>query len=265
MTTTDDVGEVRPVPARVASIWRHPVKSLQGEQLAVGYLDADGLRGDRVWGIRDLDSGRILTARREPALLFAAATLDDDGEPHVTLPEGTTARGVGSSTDAVLSDWLRRAVSLVPAGGAAAGTAEYFADATDDTSAAIEWTMPPGRFVDAMPLLVLTSASLRTAEALHAEGTWEVRRFRPNLLIDTDADGWVEDGWCGRTLRIGSAVISPRQPCVRCTMVTRRQPELDRDLAVYQTLARHHGGTFGAWTAVDTPGIVQVGDTVEVG
>jgi hypothetical protein len=47
--------------------------------------------------------------------------------------------------------------------------AEYFADATDDTSAAIEWTMPPGRFVDALALLVLTTASLRAGAARYPE------------------------------------------------------------------------------------------------
>ena len=39
-------------------------------------------------------------------------------------------------------------------------------DATDDKSRAIERTMPAGRYVDALPLLVLATASLRTAAAL---------------------------------------------------------------------------------------------------
>jgi len=250
---------------RVTSIWRHPVKSLRGERLTEGLIDADGLRGDRRWGIRDEATGRILTGRREPPLLFASAALDGDGQPVVALPDGTTCGGVGPATDAALSAWLSRPVSLVPAAGAPGGSAEFFADATDDTSTAIEWTMPPGRFVDAMPLLVLTEASLRAGQMLHPEGDWDVRRFRPNVLVALDAEGWVEDGWCGRALRVGSAVLAPQQPCVRCTMVTRPQPELDRDLDIYRTLARHHGGTFGAWTAVERPGTVRIGDLVEVG
>jgi uncharacterized protein YcbX len=91
-----------------------------------------------------------------------------------------------------------------------------------------------------------------------------VRRFRPNFLIEVDADGWVEDGWCGHTVSIGSASVLPRQPCVRCTMVTRPQPELVRDLDIYKTVARHHGGTLGVWTDVQTPGSIYVGDPVIV-
>ena len=124
--------------------------------------------------------------------------------------------------------------------------------------------MPPGRFVDASPLLVLTTASLRMGNGLHPDGDWDVRRFRPNVLVDVDAEGWVEDGWCGHTVHIGSAELVPHQRCVRCTMVTRPQPALTRDLDIYKTIARHHDGTFGVWTQVHTPGSISVGDAVVV-
>ncbi len=246
---------------RVSAIWRYPVKSLQGEQLATATIEADGLTGDRRWGIRDEATGRILTGRREPQLLLAAAMLSDD-QPVITLPDGQSCVGTGSDTDGALSDWLGKRVTLVSAAGRPGGSAEFFADATDDTSRAIEWTMPAGRFVDAMPLLVLTTASLRAAAAAYPDGDWEVRRFRPNLLVDTDADGWVEDSWFGRVLRIGDVEIAPREPCVRCTMVTRPQPGLERDLDIYKTLSRHHGGTFGMWSEVVAPGPVSVDDVV---
>lgn len=75
-------------------------------------------------------------------------------------------------------------VSLVASASSEVGRAEYFADATDDTSEAIEWTMPFGRYIDAVPVLLLTTASLRTGAGLHPDGVWDPRRFRANLLID---------------------------------------------------------------------------------
>lgn len=250
----------------VAGLWRYPVKSLQGEPLAEADIEDNGLRGDRCWGIRDEETGKILTGRREPRLLLGAATLTDDGEPEITLPDGTGVRGAGPRTDSALSAWLGRPVVLAAAEGEQGANAEFFADATDDTSRAIEWTMPAGRFVDALPLLVLTTASLTTGAALYPAGDWNVRRFRPNLLIDTgsDTDGWAEDEWYGRMLQAGGATIAPREPCVRCTMVTRPQPGIERDLDIYKTLSRQHGGTFGAWTRVHAPGRVHVGDAVVV-
>jgi uncharacterized protein YcbX len=248
----------------VAALWRHPVKSLQGEPLTVAAVDEDGLRGDRSWGIRDGATGRILTGRREPRLLAAAASLGDDGEPAIHLPDGVVVHGAGEATDAALSAWLDRPVSLVTAAGAPGGQAEFFADATDDASQAIEWTMPPGRFVDALPLLVLTTASLRAGHQHHPDGEWDVRRFRPNVLVAVDDDGWVEDGWCGQTVRLGDVEVVPQAPCVRCTMVTRAQPALDRDLDIYRTIARHHGGNLGVWSTVRSPGTIRVGDPVEL-
>ena len=252
---------------RLAAIWRYPVKSLQGEQLSEAVLDSTGLRGDRCWGIRDETTGKILTGRREPQLLLAAASLaDDDAEPDIVLPSGEVCRGTGPESDAALSDWLNRPVTLVGSIGAPGGRAEYFADATDDSSAAIEWTMPPDRFVDSAAILLLTTASLRTGEELYPAGDWGVRRFRPNLLVDVgaDADGWVEDTWCADSVHIGSAVLEPRQGCVRCTMVTRPQPQLVRDLDIYRTISQHHNGTFGVWSEVHTPATVAVGDSVIV-
>ena len=249
---------------RVQAIWRHPIKSFQGEPLAEAIVDADGLRGDRCWGVRDESTGRILTGRREPRLLFAAAKLVEGGEVELTLPTGETRRGLGPDTDAALSRWLGKPVTLVTSVRAPASRAEYFADATDDASRAIEWTMPEGRFVDAIALLILTTASLRAGRALHPGGAWDLRRFRPNLMVEVDGEGWVEDEWCGRILRVGDAAFVPKQPCVRCTMVTRAQPGLDRDIDLYKTLARHHGGNLGVWTAVHTPGTVRVGDPVEL-
>ncbi|HEX4491267.1 MAG TPA: MOSC N-terminal beta barrel domain-containing protein [Acidimicrobiia bacterium] len=251
-------------PVHVVELWRHPVKSLQGESLDEATIEDSGLAGDRRWGIVDRETGKVLTGRRAPALLLASSRLDGTGVA-VRLPDGDPVGGPSAHADAVLSEWIGRPVTLVEAESFGAGIAESFADATDDSSEVRAWAMPDGRFVDALPLLVVTTASLRQGRALHPEGAWETRRFRPNIVIDVDEVGWVEDGWCGQTLRVGDVTVQPLAPCSRCTMVTRPQPGLDRDLDVFKTLARHHGSTFGVWSVVQTAGVVHVGDVVTLG
>lgn len=248
----------------VLALWRYPVKSLRGEPLATALLEDDGVLGDRRWGIRDDRTGRILTARRLPRLLDASAAYDGD-QPAITLPAGRTLIGPGARTDVALSEWLGRPVSLVASARSDAGRAEYFADATDDASEAIEWTMPVGRYVDAAPVLLLTTASLRTGAALHPDGVWDPRRFRPNILVAAEGEGWIEDAWAGRMLQAGSMTLAPVQACMRCTMVTRPQAGLDADADIFRTLARHHQGLLGVWSDVVTPGAVSVGDRVSVG
>ena len=252
----------------VVGLWRYPVKSLQGEPLERAAVEAEGVGGDRLWGIRDEQTGRILTARRRPELLHARASYDGE-VPVVALPDGGVAEGPGPDTDRLLSAWLDQPVSLVSSVAEAPGRAESFEDATDDSSLAVEWTMPERRYVDAAPLLVVTTASLRTGASLHPGGQWEPRRFRPNVLVeapdDPEGDGWLEDGWVGQTLRLGTAELTVAQGCVRCTMVTREQPDgIEADKDMFRTLARHHGARFGVWCTVTTTGSVGLGDEISV-
>ena len=250
---------------QVAQLWRYPVKSLLGERLPSLHLARDGVDGDRMWGIRDRSDGRVLTARREPRLLFASSRMTADGAlPVITLPDGREVIGAGPATDATLSEWLAQPVTLVSAAGSDAARAEYFADATDDTSRAIEWTMPKGRFVDAFPVLLMTTAGLRGGAAAYRGGSWDVRRFRPNILVQLEGEGWLEDAWAGRRVSVGSVQLLPRRRCVRCTMVNRAQPGLVRDVNIYKTLHATHGGEAGMWTQVETPGVISEGDVLQV-
>jgi uncharacterized protein len=249
----------------VAQLWRYPVKSLLGERLRELRVIADGVDGDRMWGIQDRSDGRILTARREPQLLFASSRVAEHSRlPVITLPDGQELTGPGPATDAALSAWLARPVTLVEAAESKAARAEYFADATDDASQAIEWTMPKGRFVDAFPVLVMTTAGLRGGASVYPSGTWDVRRFRPNILVQMDGEGWYEDAWAECRMNVGSAQLAPRRRCVRCTMVNRAQPGLDRDVNIYKTLHRTHGGEAGMWSEVIQPGIIPEGASVQI-
>src|SRR5919107_5163514 len=92
---------------RLREVWRYPVKSMGGERLEEAEVGDTGLAGDRSFAVFDTATGFGLTARRVPALLFASASLRQDGTPRITLPDGTEA-----TDDQVLSDWLGRGVTL---------------------------------------------------------------------------------------------------------------------------------------------------------
>lgn len=248
----------------VVHLWRYPVKSCGGEQRGDLEVVPDGIDGDRAWGVRSTETGRILTGRQVPELLMASVRVAG-GVPELTLPDGSTLVGCGAATDAALSAWLGRGVELVEAAGAPRGRSQAFVEAVDEDGESFEWELPEGRFVDLLPLLVVTTASLDAGRALHPDGDWDVRRFRPNLVVHADGDGFVEDAWAGRAVRIGEVELDAVAPCSRCTMVIRPQPGgIDRDPDIYRTLAAHHGGTLGMWCSVRTPGTIRVGDEVVV-
>lgn len=249
--------------AWAAGLWRHPVKSMQGERLDAARLAEQGVPSDRRWAVLD-PTGRALAAKVEPRLLEAAARLDGD-DLVVILPSGVEVRGSDPDADDLLSAWLDRPVRLAEADGDTVSRYQVHVDAADDASDVVEIAGPVGRFADSRhPVHLLTTASLRAAARLHPEGDWDARRFRPNLLVDTDGEGFVEDGWVGSRLRIGTALLEVRKPTIRCSIPGRAQPGLVRDVEIVRTLGRAHGLTLGVYCGVLEPGEVALGDEVRL-
>lgn len=238
---------------RVAGVYRYPVKSMQGEQPPSIEVDEHGVVGDRRYGVLDVDTGRILSAKEEPRLLLAKAGTVEGGV-EVEVPDG-----------ADLGAWLGRRVELREAGPSTTGRFQAHLDALDETSETVEWDSPPGAFLDESPVHLLTTASLRAMAAAAPAQQWDVRRFRPNLLLDIDADGFVEDEWMGSRLRVGpEVVLEVFKPTTRCSMTGRAQPDgVEADREVMRALHRHHRFKLGVHARVLAPGRVEPGARVE--
>jgi len=131
----------------------------------------------------------------------------------------------------------------------------------------IEFTSPPGTYFDAFPIHVLTTASLDTMAKLNPAATWDVRRFRPNFLIETrpDIKGLVEAEWDGRKLRVGDVELKCEMPTVRCGMTIQAQAGLEKDASILRTIVRDADQNLGVYASVTVPGGVKVGDKVELG
>jgi uncharacterized protein YcbX len=253
----------------LAQIWRHPVKSFQGEMLDASLVESDGLQFDRSYGVIDRATGKILTARRDPGLLFGRAHVSSVGELTLSVPwkspeDAREFIGLSPGLDAALSEWLGHDVALVPAEDHPVVSAENFDDALDETGPVHDWQLPEGRFVDSAPLLLITTATLESAVGIYPEGRWDVRRFRPNLVVEAPGTAWLEDGWRDLVLGIGEVELSVRKPCTRCTMVTRQQPGIPADTNIFRSLAHEHGATFGVLCDVRKPGSLRVGDELEL-
>ena len=237
---------------RVLELWRYPVKSLQGERLEEVAVMALGLDGDRSHGILDLTTGLVLTARRSPPLLLATGLRRSDGGVEVVLPDGRVTR-----SDQDLSAWLGRAVRLERASPSHGATYEYAAGPPQEGGGSSRWEGPAGALHDSGSVRV----SLVGRGTISALGNWDVRRFRPNVVVD----GGDEDALIGRRVRIGDAILEVLKPVSRCVMVTRPQPGgIERDLDVLRTVLRERGGNLSVGAVVPQPGPVRVGDRIEV-
>ena len=231
---------------RVAEIWRFPVKSMGGERLESADVTSDGIAGDRAWGVFDPATGLVLTARREPALLFLTAVHRPGVRPVITGDNGEDL----PDNDA-LSRWIGRPIELRSA-AAGPGTFEnprHVDTVTGDEGDWSQWQSAGRTFHDGQSTVSFVSrASL---------GEWDARRFRANLVLE---DGRGEDGFTGE-IRVGAVVLSVRKPIERCVMVTRAQPGLARDLTVLKRVNAERNSRLAVGASVTTPGRIAVGDT----
>jgi len=249
---------------RVIGLWRYPVKSMRGEPQASADFNQRGVEGDRRFGVLDLSSGTIVTAKNDGRMLEAKSLLAGVTLT-VRLPTGETVLGTGPTVDMALSSWLGRSVRLVEARPNGRGTFEMPSDFEDERSQARRWESPYGSFVDVGAVHVLTTGSIRAMAAERPELQWDVARFRPNVLLEVDGDEPVEQGWVGRRLSLGDVELAIEQPCNRCVMTTRRQPGgIERQLDILRHINARHGASLGVLGRVVRTGRVDLGQAAAV-
>jgi uncharacterized protein YcbX len=129
-----------------------------------------------------------------------------------------------------------------------------------------EFTSPPGTYFDAYPIHILTTASLRTMADRNPAAVWDVRRFRPNFLVETNDEiqGLVESDWEGRRLRIGTVELNCEIPTARCGMTTHAQKDLPKDPSVLRSIVKEANQNLGVYASVIRSGRVSEGDEVEL-
>ncbi|MBI1914155.1 MAG: MOSC domain-containing protein [Planctomycetes bacterium] len=266
----------------VASIWRYPVKSMMGEELNATEVTERGLCGDRAYALADSSDGKVATAknpRKWPNLFDFRATFIEPPRisanvppVQITLPDGTMATSQQSDLNHILSKALNRKVTLHAAEPGRVGPAhaeEYWPDieGLDHRDTVTDFALPEGTFFDCATVHLLTTATLDRLRELYAKGRFEVRRFRPNIVVETASgeNSFVENAWIGHTLAIGADVrLSITGPCARCVMTTLPQGDLPRDPGILRTAAQHNKASVGVYAAVLQPGPIRRGDPVRI-
>lgn len=224
----------------VLEVRRHPVKSVEGEPLEGCPVEERGLSGDRLWAVVDADgklgSGKSSRRfRRMDGLRELVATYDGD-VPILTFPDGAELRGDAPDVDDRLSRHVGRPVRLQREGAV------------------------PHH--DDGPVHLVTTASLRALAGAIGSAV-DVRRARPNLLVDWPGKEFAEDAWLGERVAIGDELIldvTMRMP--RCVMVNAPTRDLPPAPHLLRTLTQHNEGTFGVLAEVVRPGYARRGDRV---
>ena len=275
----------------VGALWRYPVKSMLGEQLAAAEVTERGVDGDRRLALIDRETGMIASAKTPRLwrrLLSCAATGEGSGGVRISDPDGKSLWSTDAGVDDALSGIVGRPVTLADRPPEQASLERSKPDQVlhEGLDAVVEADIvqfgsasPAGSFFDFAPIHLITTSTLRRIAELHPDRTSDVRRYRPNIVVDTDTDtdsaGFVEQDWFGRELRIGDTLtLRVIASTPRCAVPTLAHGALPRDTEALRTLARHNrvpvvpGGGLepcaGIYAQVVRPGRIRPGDAVRL-
>jgi uncharacterized protein len=250
----------------VAELWRYPVKSMRGERLSDVTLTECGVMADRLYAMRELKYGSIMSARIWAGMLQLRAVCereragDAPARVRIELPDGTAIHAEDQNVDQTLSALFQHPVRLERPRGDVPLTMAEIDEITKGHA-----LLPLRDLYDEDVLHVLASGTLEHLRRL-CPSDLDPRRFRPNLYVNTGAEtgGFVEDQWLGGELEVGDdrVRIVGMRPALRCAMTIHPQDELRADPAILRTAAQHHGAYVGLFATVGAPGRIRVGDAV---
>lgn len=261
----------------VAKIYRYAIKSMGGESVQNVQIARDGIVGDRRFAILEVETNDIASAkvpRKWGKLMqFSARYVSEpiDGHPlprvEITFPDGRIRHNDDADIDAALSEVLGREVKLIedtPPGAGSSYMEWGVVEGHDSTEwiqkYAVEADEKDGHTVIDLPLSMLvpkvegrdtyfdvtsmhliTTSTINHFEELEPGVTFDHRRFRANILLDTAPQtGFVEQAWVGKTVTFGDvdAVVDAMAP--RCGMTTMAQGDLPVDRRILRAAVKHN-------------------------
>ncbi|MBK5290621.1 MAG: MOSC domain-containing protein [Acidobacteriia bacterium] len=259
------------IAGQVESLWRYPVKSMQGEQLREAFIGFPGVYGDRLYAFRSAAAPKAFpyfTGRELHELLLY--------RPAYRLPEQMAlpanlreAEVIGPGLTPVYAGPADLMVDVeTPSGDLLAiDDPRLISMLREGVRAAHELTLlrSDRAMTDCRPISLL---STQTARQLGEELGTDVdkRRFRANVYLDLESGGgFGEDAFAGRTLRIGAKVmvaILDRDP--RCKMITLDPITAQPNPDLMRLVSQSHDGKAGVYAAVLVEGTIRPGDPITI-
>jgi uncharacterized protein YcbX len=248
--------------ARIAALYRHPVKGFTPERLETAELTAGAcFPYDRLYAVEDGPSG------------FDPAAPDHISKMKFTvlakIPAVAKARTAYDETTGVFScaaDGRPAFAGDLRTADGRAGLEAWLTDLLgEDLSGPLRVVEGPGdyRFMDSRSgyVSIINLASVRDLEA-RLGVRLDPLRFRANLYVE-GWPAWVENDWTGRTLTIGGATAEVLKPIVRCAAIHVDPVTAERDIELVKALFDTYGHMFcGIYLNVTDGGRVAEGDAV---
>ena len=255
----------------VESLWRYPVKSMRGEALDEMFAGYAGVYGDRLFAFESSASPKgfpFFTGRDQRQMIRYRPRFRDPGKAAqpVNLTEAEKLSPninpiSASAADLMIDIETPDGKTLAIDNPELIGHLRAGLDQKHD----LKLLRSDKAITDCRPLSIF---AVQTAKKLGQETGIDVdkRRFRANVYLDlTSSDGFAEDEFVGKRLRLGSkVVVSILQRDGRCMMITLDPDTAEKEPALLKKVAQAHDGMAGVYGAVLVEGMVRKGDPVEL-
>jgi uncharacterized protein len=257
------------VIGKVESLWRYPVKSMRGEELDEIFAGYPGVYGDRVFAFTSSLSPKgfpFFTGRDQRQMIRYHARFRN---PEKAARPINLAEAESSGANPISANASELMIEVeTPDGKTIAIDDPTLIDnlrANVDENHQLTLRRSDKAITDCRPLSIF---AVQSAKKLGEETgvTVDKRRFRANVYVDlTNADGFAEDQFVGKTLRIGSkVVVSVLERDPRCMMITLDPDTAEKTPAILKQVAQAHEGMAGVYGAVLMEGMIRKGDSVEL-
>src|SRR2546430_6869823 len=258
-----------PIIGKVDSLWRYPVKSMRGEELDELFAGYAGVYGDRLFAFTSSAAPKgfpFFTGRDQRQMIRYRTRFRNPEKAarpiNVSEAEKHNANPISADASELIVD------VETPDGKSFALDDPGLIDnlrSNTDRNHALTLLRSDKAMTDCRPLSIF---AVQTAKKLGEETGVAVdkRRFRANVYVDlTNADGFAEDKFVGRSLRIGSTVtVAVLQRDARCMMITVDPDTAEKTPAILKAVAQAHEGMAGVYGAVLVEGTIRKGDPVEL-
>jgi hypothetical protein len=255
----------------VESLWRYPVKSMRGEALPEAFVSFSGILGDRLYAVHNSAAPKAfpyLTARGRNDMLLYCPFFRDPGR--AVLPSNLAeAEVLGPGVTPLYPSPDELAVDVeTPAGDVLGIDDPRLLHALSDNkspASALTIRRSDRAFTDCRPISMFSTQTIRKiGDAVGL--SVDKRRFRANIYVDlASGEGFAEDQYVGRQLRIGSkVVIAALERDPRCQMISLDPETAEANPEVLKYVARNHDGKAGIYAAVLAEGMVRAGDEIRL-
>jgi uncharacterized protein YcbX len=252
---------------RVAWISHCPVKGLGVRQLDQCELMEAGISGDREFFLVD-ENDRLVNSKGLGILQqIVPRYVPEAGLLTLAFPDGTTVSQQVRLNGSLGARFWKETLEVRVVDGPWNDALSEFAG----RDLRLVWASAPAPDrLRSGAATVLGTGSLNAIARILGVDEVDERRFRMNFGIDGLGEHQ-EDGWLGRRVRLGEAVVVPQGNVGRCAVTTQNPdtgaPDLDtlKALAAYRRIVETTEPLpFGVYAAVAQPGRVRIDDTVEL-